>query len=105
VRRSSPSRACLLLSFLVSAGGLLPACPDPCVSLAERICNCEPLAFDRVNCRRERITGQQSRVPIDDADREICEQKLETCTCAALDRNDLDACGFAPPSEGEGEGE
>jgi hypothetical protein len=71
-------------------------CPDPCVALAERICNCEPTQTIRRTCIVDRVTSQQGAVTITDADREICAAKLDTCTCAALDANDLDACGFVP---------
>ncbi len=71
-------------------------CQDPCVALAERICNCEPTQINRRTCIADRITSQQGAVTLTDADRELCAAKLDTCTCAALDQNDLDACGFVP---------
>ena len=75
------------------------ACQDPCVALAERICSCEPTESDRRSCRNDRIVNQQSKVEISDADRDVCEQKLDTCSCNALDENDLDACGFVIAAE------
>ncbi len=92
-------RLLLLASALL--GALVGACQDPCVALAERICACEPTAGDRRSCRNDRIVNQQSRVTIDDADRELCAAKLDTCTCGALDENDLDACGFVVTPEAE----
>jgi hypothetical protein len=80
-----------LLSAALSA-----ACQDPCVQLAERICRCERSEAQRRVCRSDRIVQQQNNVTIDEADREFCAQKLDTCTCAALDQQDLDACGFVP---------
>lgn len=80
-------------------------CQDPCVTLAERICNCQPTLNERETCRRERIATQQSVVVIDAADRALCEAKLDTCNCTALDTNDLDACGFAPASDEAESGE
>ena len=53
-----------------------------------------PSAADVAACRLDRITSQSGRITITDADREVCTAKLDTCTCAALDLNDLDACGF-----------
>jgi hypothetical protein len=86
-----------LFACVIATAALLgSACQDPCVALAKRICNCEPTPSDRRACEQERITNQQSKIVIDDADREVCEQKLETCTCDALDENDLEACGFVP---------
>lgn len=77
-------------------GGLLggQGCTDPCTQLAARICNCELTETERRSCRTDRITNQSGNVTIDDADKEFCAQKLETCDCAALDADDLDACGF-----------
>lgn len=91
----------LLLLLPALAATLVGACQDPCVALAERICACEPTASDRGACRNDRIVNQQSRVTIDDADRELCAAKLDTCSCGALDENDLDACGFVVAPEGE----
>lgn len=98
-RGYSPLVPRLLSLFAVCVALLTGACQDPCVSLAERICSCEPTESDRRSCRTDRIVNQQSQVEISDADRELCEQKLETCSCGALDENDLDACGFVVAAE------
>lgn len=66
------------------------------MTLAQRICNCEPTSADRRFCQQERITNQQGDVEISDADRAVCEEKLETCDCKAVDENDLEKCGFVP---------
>ena len=91
----------LLVSFFGSLAALASACQDPCVVLAERICNCEPTPQDRRSCRAERITNRQSEVQIDDEDRAFCEAQLDTCDCADIDEDRLDQCGFvvAPESE------
>jgi hypothetical protein len=86
--------------LFVAASTLLSSCTDPCVALAERICNCEPTFATRRACVQERITNQQGRVQISDADREVCAAALDTCTCVALDENDLGACGFTPEADG-----
>lgn len=91
----------LLLALLAAAATTTGACQDPCVALAERICACEPTEADRRSCRNDRIVNRQSQVSIDDADRELCAAKLDSCTCGALDENDLDACGFVVAAEGE----
>lgn len=85
--------------FAVCCALWCAACQDPCVALAERICSCEPTDRDRRSCRNDRIVNQQSKVQITDADRDLCEAKLETCSCGALDENDLDACGFVVQPE------
>lgn len=83
----------------VVAVALGTGCQDPCVALAERICNCEATADQRRACIADRVTNQQGTVEVDDADREFCAARLETCTCAALDQNDLASCGFAVVEE------
>ena len=86
----------LRLSLILAACSVVvtAACQDPCVALAERICSCEPTESDRRSCRTDRIVNQQSQIAISDTDRELCAEKLDTCSCGALDENDLDACGF-----------
>jgi hypothetical protein len=97
------ARASLLASSLAFGAALLASgCTDPCVALAERICNCEPTLRDRRSCTIERVTNQQGRVQISDDDRAACSAALDTCTCAALDENNLEACGFAPASGADG---
>jgi hypothetical protein len=81
-----------LVFGVVAAAG----CEDPCVTLATRICNCELTSAERTNCQTERIVNEQSSIKITDADRDVCVAKLQTCTCDALDNNDLDKCGFVP---------
>lgn len=88
-------RSLVWLLWVVSCA-LGVGCQDPCVQLAQRICNCEPTTSDRRACQQERITNQQSKIEIDEADRDVCQAKLETCDCKALDENDLDKCGFVP---------
>ena len=31
---------------------------------------------------------------ISEADKAFCSEKLDTCTCASMDENRLDECGF-----------
>jgi hypothetical protein len=70
------------------------ACSNPCEDLAERICSCELTAVERQACRADRITSRNVEVSANDE--EVCAVALDTCTCAALDQNQLDACAFAP---------
>jgi|GEM_PF-4054121 len=78
------------------APAVVAGCQDPCIELAQRICNCESTVIERRACAADRITSQQGSVVLTDADRDLCATKLDTCSCAALDENDLDACGFVP---------
>lgn len=95
----------LVLGPLLGAAALLSsACTDPCVALAERICNCEPTIRDRRSCTIERVTNQQGRIQITEDDRAACSAALDTCTCAGLDENNLEACGFAPAATSASDG-
>ncbi|MDP2344239.1 MAG: hypothetical protein Q8O67_24990 [Deltaproteobacteria bacterium] len=92
----------LFVVVAVVAGGGVAGCQDPCVSLAERICNCEATANERRACIADRVTNQQSTTPVDDADRAFCAEKLDgddPCSCEKLDNNDFEACGFANEPE------
>ena len=82
------------LAFLLVFGLLSSACQDECVTLAERICNCEPTPSDRRSCRDARIVNRQSQVLIDEEDRSFCAEKLLECECTDIDENRLDQCGF-----------
>jgi hypothetical protein len=81
------------------------SCTDPCVALAERICQCQLDPTERLACRQERVTNQKDQRPIDDDDRTQCTAALDTCDCADLDENRTDECGFAyeaaPPEPAE----
>lgn len=87
-------RAALVSATAVFAVALGVGCTDPCVVLAERICNCESTASGRRSCIADRITNQQGRVETSEADQAFCTDKLETCDCQAIDENNLEACGF-----------
>ena len=92
----------LLVSLVASlAASFATGCQDPCVALAERICNCEPTPADRRSCRNENIVNRQSQVQIDDEDRNFCEAKLDSCECTDIDENRLDQCGFVVQPETE----
>lgn len=89
-----PPLAVLALALLAPALLTASACQDPCVALAERVCNCEPTPADRQNCRTDRVVNRQSQVQISDEDRDFCQAKLDVCECTDIDENRLDQCGF-----------
>lgn len=97
LRAAPRAFASVLLAGCAGLFGLaLSGCSDPCVQLQERICNCEGDTNSRRACITDRITNQQGQVEVSDSDKAFCAEKLETCTCAALDQNDPDnVCGFA----------
>jgi hypothetical protein len=85
------------LSALFALCGLIfifsGASCDPCVQLSNLVCDCEPTANVQIACRQEREL-QRSQRNEDDADPEICAAALQTCTCAAMENNDWEACGM-----------
>lgn len=104
VRQVRPGPTLAAIVLLAAPAVLGSACQDPCVTLAERICNCAETPPERAECRQERVIGQRSVLVIDEADRDLCEAKLDTCNCTAIDQNNLDACGFVPVSDAGTEG-
>lgn len=92
----------LVLRALIGLCALVPAvvatigCDDPCVALAERICQCQEDPTERIACRQERITNQRDQRTVTDEDRSRCTAALDTCDCVDLDQNRTDQCGFAP---------
>lgn len=109
VRAFSTTFFVLVVAFVI---GTQAACTDPCRQLADRICNCELTAAQRQTCRQDRI-DTQSNDPLrlgpttTSEQQDACIAALETCTCAALDENKTELCGYTndPPAASDGEGE
>ena len=79
---------------------------DPCVRLAERICNCELSEATRRQCRSDRIDPNQDPFVLRQGNEEECLSALSTCTCQALDDNQTELCGFTvDPGEEPGPSE
>ena len=75
---------------------LSAGCDDACTALAKQICSCEPNRALQLSC--EDSIAASSNINLSTEESEVCEQKLDTCTCARLeDKNaeDLQACGLA----------
>jgi hypothetical protein len=68
-------------------------CDDACKALAAQICDCEPNRASQLSCENAIKASTNREVTVEEA--EICEQKLDTCTCAKLEDQDLKACGLA----------
>lgn len=90
--RARLTLAPLLLALLV--GGSACDLFNPCISLAERICACEPTPSARENCRQIRIEALRNNVDITEDQLNVCQAKLETCDCDDIDENRVDQCGF-----------
>ena len=71
-------------------------CDDACTALAKQICACEPNRALQLSC--EDSIAASSNISLSTEESEVCEQKLDTCTCARLEdksAEDLQACGLA----------
>lgn len=77
------------LSAIAAAYG----CDGPCRSLAERICNCESYVRERAACIQEIDSNGNVRQPTE-AEDDRCVALLDSCSCAALEREDFAACGL-----------
>ena len=69
------------------------ACDDACKALAERICECEPNRASQLSCEDAILSSSTREISPEEI--EVCEQKLDSCTCAKLEDQDLQACGLA----------
>jgi len=76
------------VTLLTSAG-----CADPCTALAEFICSCEPNRREQDSCLQAVRAGRSRS--IESAELAVCEARLDTCTCGALEDNNLAACGLS----------
>ena len=82
-----------LLAGLISGS---VGCDDACTALAKQICACEPNRALQLSC--EDSIAASNNISISSEESELCEQKLDTCTCAKLEdksAEDLQACGLS----------
>lgn len=82
----------LLVAAALSAAG----CTSPCVSLADTICDCKPNQPERNLCAQQVSESRAGKGDVTDAETLACEGLLESCTCEALERGNLAACGLTP---------
>ncbi len=87
-------RATVILVLLLPAGLFTGGCGDECQQLSDVVCECGETRADREACRREIESQQQNQTPASEAQLGTCRAALETCTCAALEQNRTDLCGF-----------
>ena len=86
---SASAREGLAALALALAGA---ACTDPCVALAQEYCGCLPNRLERDACLRQ---AQSSQPELTGDEEDVCSSLLDTCTCEAVERGDLAACGLA----------
>src|SRR5262245_32977281 len=68
------------------------SCSGTCETLASNICACQPNQTEEAQCLQ---TVNNSTKEPTDLDNERCDALLDSCTCDALEKNDLAACGLA----------
>jgi|JI10StandDraft_1071094.scaffolds.fasta_scaffold177892_3 hypothetical protein len=92
MRSLSRLSSLLLVAAALSAAG----CTSPCVSLADTICDCKPNQPERNLCAQQVSESSAGKSDVTDAEALACEALLLTCTCEALERGELGACGLTP---------
>lgn len=80
--------------LILAAAACFSACKGPCEELADLICDCELSASSQNQCDEQVRAAKQQR-EVSAAEEVTCEAKLETCTCDALQADDLAACGLS----------
>jgi len=84
--------------FIVAC--LFAGCGDPCNDLSKKVCKCKPTQVEQQACTQTIDTS--SRPGASDAEKDHCSELLDTCTCDALKKGDLAACGLAEESDPAG---
>ena len=81
-----PASKALRLSACVLSLSLASGCRDACLSLADRICNCQPDDNSRANCNAQAKVAERT-FKVNHDDETLCQQKLDAnaCTCDRLD--------------------
>jgi hypothetical protein len=87
-------RPATLALLAASALLALAGCSSPCRELSEKLCDClKPV--EREECQRT-AANEERRLEPTAEDEMVCEEKLETCTCEALETDEgKRACGLA----------
>jgi hypothetical protein len=96
-----PSAKALRLLACVLSLSLAEGCRDACLSLADRICSCQPDDASKANCNAQ-AKLEESIFAVTKADQSLCQAKLDAnqCTCEVLNTPEGRAsCGLTltPP--------
>lgn len=77
----------------------LAGCKNPCLKLAEKICECQTTTTLRDACKQN-ASAEQSRVTITPEDEQVCEDLYDGCDCHDLDTAEgKQRCGMARSAE------
>jgi hypothetical protein len=85
-------RLCWLAGFVLAIAHAA-GCGDACHHLAVHICQCGRTQIEQASCIQRVNTDTSAHVT--PADKKVCEQLLDTCTCQALSEGNLEACGLS----------
>jgi hypothetical protein len=91
----TPARALRLLACMLSFG-LASGCGDPCLSLANQVCSCQPDSNSQAICN-QKAKDAEAIFAVGKADSQLCQQKLDShlCDCNKLiTAEGRQACGL-----------
>jgi hypothetical protein len=94
LRHHLVARLCAL-ALCTTALQLYTACSDPCMDLANAICDCETTARAQQTCK-QRVTNVANQRTASQAEQDRCNTLLGSCTCDELSAGHLAACGLTP---------
>ncbi|MEM7402611.1 MAG: hypothetical protein AAF310_01135 [Myxococcota bacterium] len=95
-----------LLACALLGTSLLLGCRNPCKELADKVCSCKSTLAQQQVCQTNMSARKRFyEIPRTENESE-CQRILDakSCTCKALDRNEIDKCGMTRelPTQQEG---
>jgi len=89
----------LLLAAAAATASLLAlgGCKNPCLELAQQICDCQTTSSARDLCNQQ-VSDQNGRVSTTSEDEDLCSALKDQCDCHTLDTAEGKLrCGLARP--------
>lgn len=87
-----------IIALAITGVFLASGCGNACEELARKRCECERTEIDQRSCKRH-VDDEASNIDVTTAEKEVCENLLDQCTCEKLAAGDLQACGLAKESD------
>jgi len=72
-----------LALFALLAAFALAGCSNPCIKLAEKICECQTNTVDREACN-QRASNEKAQIDLTRTDEDRCAALVDKCDCHAL---------------------
>jgi hypothetical protein len=94
LKTRSHARAWAALILVGLLGSTSAACQGPCRTLAEQVCRCSTSPRAQQACE-VRVDANARGRSVSEEEAERCEALLDSCTCAALQRGERQACGLS----------